>query len=269
MSAQDSRVLVVDEPPVDAERISTDGLGDFAVSIVPSRADARERLDGEPKAVDCVVIGAFDADALGDFLRAVAANNPTVPVVVVATDAISAATVIEAGAAAVITEADADVLAVLEHRIGTVIAANCARREPPARAVLEPFSHGKLVALFDGDRRHVAAAGDRLADRVDLLHVVGDCRDGLPCADGALEPTELETHTVRTFFLDGPGGRETAHDLLSSGSVAGAVLDDSRDGRRVDALRRRFLRGFVGGFSVDVATRWARARLATVGHRCQ
>lgn len=99
---------------------------------------------------------------------------------------------------------------------------------------------------------------DRLADGVDLLHVVGDCRDGLPCADGSLSPAAVERGSVRTFFLDGPGADEAADGLIESGSVAGAALSGPADDAALDPVRRRFLRGFVGGFTVELAARYAR-----------
>ena len=108
------------------------------------------------------------------------------------------------------------------------------------------------------DEPTCAELGDLLASGVDFLHVVGDCDDGIACADGICRPTAVDVN-VRSFFLDGDDSVDAGLAMLEAGAVAGGVWDgpaDAATGR--DGVRGIFARTLVGGFTIDLARRTAR-----------
>lgn len=123
------------------------------------------------------------------------------------------------------------------------------------RARLDEYRPGGRLPVdpdvSTADELHAEAAAG-----ADFFHGVGDWRDGNPWTD----PEALDDAPPRAFFLDGPGAEAAGRSLLERGSVAGAVAPaPDADAAAGDSVRRLFLRGFLGGFTIDLARRYANA----------
>ncbi|MFC3957498.1 hybrid sensor histidine kinase/response regulator [Halovivax cerinus] len=207
MSGTGLRVLVVGEDDVDAEALRA--AGEFDVATVPGPDAAVAWFDEgtgfDERTVACVVVGA-DLDPVA-VIDAVRRSVPEIPVVVCTADRRESTAVLEAGATDVV--ASDEPVAVFANRIRTV-AATARRRSDSLRTsagvegILQSFADDRLVAVFDETGRHLAAAGESLAE--------------------GLDPSALSGRVVTDVFADTPS---TAAHL--SANYAAAVEGDRRD----------------------------------------
>jgi len=105
---------------------------------------------------------------------------------------------------------------------------------------------------------------DHLADILTspnrLVHYVGHCDDeGLRCADGWLDTSDLGTVRARSFVLNACGSYDQGLELVEKGAIAGGVtlrnVLDEQAATVGSTLVRLLLRGFDVGRAVDLARR--------------
>lgn len=112
----------------------------------------------------------------------------------------------------------------------------------------------EVDVLTDASRAEILAAFET---EVDLLHVVGDCSDGIDCEDGTVRPSDISTSNVRLFYLDGPASKRTGREILDRGSVAGIVPTKSTtDTPRPVSVHRDLLRLITAGMPLAQAARY-------------
>ncbi|MFP8889530.1 hypothetical protein ACLI4U_07130 [Natrialbaceae archaeon A-CW2] len=124
-----------------------------------------------------------------------------------------------------------------------------------------------------------------IEDGADWCHVIGNCEEGLPTADGPLQVEVLDESGIQAALLEGRVETSVARELLEAGSQAVATADvratsdtsttgmtasdTSTTGMttsdtpltpsdaHADEAIDTFLRGVIGGFTIDLARRFA------------
>lgn len=92
------------------------------------------------------------------------------------------------------------------------------------------------------------------ATDLDFLHYVGHVdRAGFICSDGALDPTELDTVGVDTFFLNGCRSYDQGMVLVAKGSVGGIVTHSTIDNSSATAVGWLIAGLLNAGFSLRSA----------------
>jgi hypothetical protein len=115
-------------------------------------------------------------------------------------------------------------------------------------SVREQLSRVELARVFEGDH--------------DFVHYVGHCEsDGLQCRDGTLSAVELDRSGAETFFLNACGSYHEGIELVSKGSVAGAVTFEKVLDGHAARVGTTFVRLLVNGFSIERALGLARRRI--------
>jgi hypothetical protein len=115
-------------------------------------------------------------------------------------------------------------------------------------SVRERLTRAELAAVFEAPN--------------DFVHFIGHCDEaGLRCRDGALSTDDLGRSGAETFFLNACGSYHQGIDLVTGGSVAGAVTFEpvlDADAARVGTA---FVRLLIDGFSIERALGLARRRI--------
>jgi hypothetical protein len=115
-------------------------------------------------------------------------------------------------------------------------------------SVRERLSRAELAAVFEADH--------------DFVHYIGHCDDaGLRCRDGALSAADVGHSGAETFFLNACGSYYEGIDLVTRGSVAGAVTFEKVLDGHAARVGTMFVRLLVNGFSIERALDLARRRI--------
>jgi hypothetical protein len=115
-------------------------------------------------------------------------------------------------------------------------------------SVRKQLSRAELARVFEGTH--------------DFVHYVGHCEsDGLQCRDGTLSASELDRSGAETFFLNACGSYHEGIELVSRGSVAGAVTFEKVLDGHAARVGTTFVRLLVNGFSIERALGLARRRI--------
>ncbi|WP_254863193.1 hypothetical protein [Halovivax gelatinilyticus] len=97
---------------------------------------------------------------------------------------------------------------------------------------------------------------------IDFVHYIGHCEsDGLRCPDGYFSAKSLDTCGVETFFLNACGSFHEGTELLTKGSVAGAVTFTQVLNDHAIKVGSTFAKLLVNGFSIERAMGLARRRI--------
>jgi len=116
------------------------------------------------------------------------------------------------------------------------------------------------LTLEEGLTREELA--DLLASPHDFVHYIGHCEvDGLRCADGHLAVSDVPESNAQTFFLNACGSYYEGLDLVTKGSVAGAVTFRKVLDEQAATVGTAFARMLVNGFTIERAIRLARRRI--------
>jgi hypothetical protein len=115
-------------------------------------------------------------------------------------------------------------------------------------SVRERLTREELAAVFEADH--------------DFVHYIGHCEAaGLRCRDGALSTGDLDHSGAETFFLNACGSYYEGIDLVTKGSVAGAVTFEKVLDGHAARVGTTFVRLLVNGFSIERALDLARRRI--------
>ena len=115
-------------------------------------------------------------------------------------------------------------------------------------SVCERLSRSELARVFEADH--------------DFVHYIGHCEtDGLQCRDGMLSADELDRSGAETFFLNACGSYREGIELVTRGSVAGAVTFEKVLDGHAARVGTTFVRLLVNGFSIARALGLARRRI--------
>jgi hypothetical protein len=115
-------------------------------------------------------------------------------------------------------------------------------------SVRERLDREELAAVFEGNH--------------DFVHYIGHCEEaGLRCRDGTLSTADLTRSGTETFFLNACGSYYEGIDLITKGSVAGAVTFEKVLDGHAARVGTTFVRLLVNGFSIERALDLARRRI--------
>ncbi|WP_255171722.1 hypothetical protein [Natrononativus amylolyticus] len=96
-----------------------------------------------------------------------------------------------------------------------------------------------------------------LRSEIDLFHYLGDCEDGLSCADGRFRLADLEQSNTKIVYLDGPASLELGRSFVERGSVAAIVHTNRTQSAEQADFRQTFLRLLTEGVTLDRGLRYA------------
>jgi hypothetical protein len=112
------------------------------------------------------------------------------------------------------------------------------------------------------ERLSRAELAEVLEARNDFVHYIGHCEEtGLRCRDGTLSVADIDRSGAETFFLNACGSYYEGIDLVSKGSVAGAVTFERVLDGHAARVGTTFVRLMVNGFSIERALDLARRRI--------
>ncbi|WP_435154694.1 hypothetical protein [Haladaptatus sp. DFWS20] len=103
---------------------------------------------------------------------------------------------------------------------------------------------------------------DVLETPCDYVHYIGHCEEnGLRCTDGNLSVAAITKSEVQTFFLNACGSYYEGMELITKGSVAGAVTFNKVLNKQAAKVGVSFARLLINGFSIQHALQLARRRI--------
>ncbi|WP_137285197.1 hypothetical protein [Halorussus salinisoli] len=135
-----------------------------------------------------------------------------------------------------------------EHETVADIYEERAKHLPIEVTVHEHLSKAELAEVFESPH--------------DFVHYIGHCeKDGLRCRDGNLSVSDIEESNVQTFFLNACGSYYEGRDLVTKGSVAGAVTFTKVLNKQAAKVGVAFSRLLINGYDIAHAIQLARRRI--------